>query len=159
MAGERVKRELNVKAAKAASAGREAEGKRIAAEGSAFPLVSPNDLRRTFATWCALAGMRPASIALLLGHRDSRMVERVYSVLRTRDLGRDLAGVFDGLQLPSVPVPGNTWVTDTSTQGRQMRQVRPKTKTASPSEKPSASVPRAGIEPATRGFSVLCSTN
>jgi integrase len=40
--------------------------------------VSPNDLRRTTATWLRQAGAPPHLIALVLGHADSRMVERVY---------------------------------------------------------------------------------
>lgn len=63
--------------------------------------VSPNDLRRTFATWCWQGGMHPSRIALLLGHRDSRMVERVYGVLDSATLGNEVAAVFGPLMLPS----------------------------------------------------------
>lgn len=45
--------------------------------------VSPNDLRRTCATWLRQAGVEPHLIAAVLGHADSRMVERVYGRLPT----------------------------------------------------------------------------
>ena len=43
-----------------------------------IPRCSPNDLRRTCATWLRAAGAPPHLIAPLMGHADSRMVERVY---------------------------------------------------------------------------------
>ena len=42
---------------------------------------SPNDLRRTCATWLRGMGLQPDLIAAVLGHRDTRMVERVYGRL------------------------------------------------------------------------------
>jgi len=45
--------------------------------------------------------MQTARIALLLGHRDARMVERVCDVMDNRTLGRDVAAVFKGMALPS----------------------------------------------------------
>lgn len=56
--------------------------------------VSPNDLRRTFATWCRQRGMPVDRIARLLGHCDSRLVERVYGQLGPADLGHDIARAF-----------------------------------------------------------------
>lgn len=48
--------------------------------------VTPNDLRRTFATWLRQRGVSPADIGLALGHTTSRMVERVYGRMGTEDL-------------------------------------------------------------------------
>src|SRR6266851_1717879 len=124
-----------------------------------IPHVSPNDLRRTFASWCWQGGMHPSRIALLLGHRDARMVERVYGVLDAGSLGGDVATVFNRLDLPSVSVPkaGSKWVTNNGQKLRQKRQVRRPTLSAS-EEIQQVQMPRGGIEPPTRGFSVLCST-
>ena len=40
--------------------------------------VSPNDLRRTFASWLKQASVDSFVVAQLLGHSSSRMVEMVY---------------------------------------------------------------------------------
>jgi integrase len=40
---------------------------------------SPNDLRRTCATWLRQDGAPPDLIAPVMGHVDTRMVERVYA--------------------------------------------------------------------------------
>lgn len=48
--------------------------------------ISPNDLRRTYATWLRTLGIEPHLLALALGHRDSRMVERVYGRLEPEAL-------------------------------------------------------------------------
>lgn len=52
---------------------------------------SPNDLRRTCATWLRAAGVSPELIAPAMGHADTRMVERVYGRLPVEDLRRRLA--------------------------------------------------------------------
>ncbi len=51
-----------------------------------IPRVTPNDLRRTHANWLRAAGVDLGSIADVLGHVDSRMVERVYGKLRPAQL-------------------------------------------------------------------------
>jgi integrase len=52
---------------------------------------SPNDLRWTCATWLRAAGASPELIAPVMGHADTRMVERVYGRLPVEDLRRRLA--------------------------------------------------------------------
>lgn len=42
------------------------------------PHASANDFRRTYSQWFRHAGVDPSIIAVTMGHRDSRMVERVY---------------------------------------------------------------------------------
>jgi len=56
-----------------------------------IPPCSPNDLRRTCATWLRAAGASPDLIAPVMGHADTRMVERVYGRLPVEDLRRRLA--------------------------------------------------------------------
>ena len=46
-----------------------------------MPRVSPNDLRRTFASWLKQRGVDSMVVARLLGHTTSRMVELVYGHL------------------------------------------------------------------------------
>jgi integrase len=48
--------------------------------------LSPNDLRRSYATWLRERGIEPNLLASALGHTDSRMVERVYGRLRPEAL-------------------------------------------------------------------------
>jgi integrase len=53
---------------------------------------SPNDLRRTTATLLRARGVEPQLIAPVLGHVDSRMVERVYGRLDPKQLAHLLDG-------------------------------------------------------------------
>jgi hypothetical protein len=101
--------------------------------------------------------MSPFEVSLLLGHADSRMVERIYSALKAEHVGKRLGKALARVKLPDVPVSasGDKWVPDTN--GR-VRQKRP-TEMSEPPEVRQLAVPRAGVEPATRGFSVPCSTN
>ena len=52
---------------------------------------SPDDLRRTCATWLRQDGAPPDLIAPVMGHADTRMVERVYGRLPLQDLEQRLA--------------------------------------------------------------------
>jgi len=91
--------------------------------------VSPNDLRRTCATWMKQEGVDSAVVAKLLGHTSSRMVYLVYGQLANETLARAVA------DLPAAPARA----------AKRAKAVR-------------SAVPRGGIEPPTRGFSVRCST-
>lgn len=53
----------------------------LACEKAKIAPVTPNDLRRTFASWLANAGVSPLVTARLMGHTSTRMVERVYARL------------------------------------------------------------------------------
>lgn len=64
---------------------------------SGIPPVSPNDLRRTFCTWLAEAGVAELTIARLMGHTNSAMVRRVYARIGTHAL----AAAVD--RLPGLP--------------------------------------------------------
>jgi integrase len=62
-----------------------------ACERAGIERCSPNDLRRTCAKWLRNAGATPDLIAPLMGHADTRMVERVYGWLTPAELGRRIA--------------------------------------------------------------------
>lgn len=69
-----------------------------ACKRAGIPPVSPNDLRRTFASWLANAGVSPLVTARLMGHTSTRMVERVYARLGVEiqaDAIAKLPGVYN----------------------------------------------------------------
>lgn len=55
--------------------------------------VSPNDLRRTFASWLKQQGTDSLVVAKLLGHSSTRMVELVYGHLSDRNLTDAIASL------------------------------------------------------------------
>jgi integrase len=120
-----------------------------ACERAGLAPVSPNDLRRTFASWLKQAGVDSAAVAKLLGHTSSRMVDLVYGHLT--DATRRAAVE----QLPRLG-PGDKRVID---EGGSRGPRRPKRKAAfsETPENAASEVPRGGIEPPTRGFSSLAS--
>lgn len=65
----------------------------LACTAAGVPRVTANDLRRTHANWLRAAGVDLGSIADVLGHVDSRMVERVYGKLRPEQLRDRVLGV------------------------------------------------------------------
>jgi hypothetical protein len=56
--------------------------------------VTPNDLRRTFATWLRIAGVTPDLIGASLRHTTSRMAELVYGRIGPADLERLIAARY-----------------------------------------------------------------
>jgi integrase len=54
--------------------------------------LSPNDLRRTLATWLVNAGVPLYLVAKLLRHADTRMVERVYGKASATSVGNLIDG-------------------------------------------------------------------
>ena len=121
-----------------------------ACERAKITPCSPNDLRRTFAKWMRNAGVPVELIAPAMGHADTRMVERVYGRLSADELAARFAAHFGS--------DCCTGATDRSesTGLAGLAGQRPEEKTQSFQE---YVVPRDGIEPPTRGFSVLCSTD
>jgi integrase len=111
---------------------------------------TPNDLRRTCATWLRQLGAPPDLIAPVMGHADTRMVERVYGRLPINDLTRRL-------QLAIGQTDCSTGATDCSDSGGFLALNAPtrddgNAKTPAVAE---AVVPRDRIELPTRGFSIL----
>jgi len=117
----------------------------VACKAARIRPVTPNDLRRTFASWLKQAGVDSMVVAKLLGHTTSRMVELVYAHLH------DPSKIEAVGTLPAMPETGSKWVTKQGQFLRQERQMRQ----PSPEESQELPVPRGGIEPPTRGFSVL----
>jgi len=137
-----------------------------ACERAGIPTCTPNDLRRTFAIWWRHHGVATHDIAALLGHRDSRMVERVYGRTDAQSLGRALerrlrlgaapspAQVCDVTQVEGEK-PCSAFVANASESGRNQTRQRESDVAFSPRNL----VSEDGIEPPTRGFSILCSTD
>jgi integrase len=72
-----------------------------------LPHLSPNDLRRTCATWLVEAGVPNSVVARYLGHADTRMVDRVYGRASPQALGRLMEEALSGC------------TTDVRTQGQK----------------------------------------
>ena len=88
--------------------------------------MSPNDLRRTFASWLEQRGEDSLVVARLLGHKSTAMVERVYGHLGDEQYRRAVE------RLPKPPVAGeggSKWVT---TPGRSQRRMTRMTKRPQP---------------------------
>lgn len=68
--------------------------------------ASCNDFRRTFATWCADAGIAEMTVVRWLGHSSSRMIRKVYQQL-SESRGREEVQRLDQLVAPrKAPVRG-----------------------------------------------------
>lgn len=79
------------------------------------PKVSPNDLRRTFASWLVQNGAPTLTVAALMGHSTTRMIEKVYGKLTAANLDAAMAvmparGVTDGVTtwVPNLGTPDHT---------------------------------------------------
>jgi hypothetical protein len=112
-------------------------------EAAAQAGLSPNALRRTHSTWLRAAGIDLGRIARQLRHK---MVFEVY--------GRMDAGATGTVMGAALASSGN-WC-DTGVPKRGPSRGR---SGRGALQKPRDSVPRDGIEPPTRGFSIPCSTN
>jgi integrase len=123
--------------------------------------ISSNDLRRTTATWMRAEGVPTDLIAAVLGHRDTRMIDRVYGRLPKEILAARIKGAVD---LAS----DNDCTTIVRKQGAsetQMAQMSHPQERAHKSKNPASTgvetgflgLPRDGVEPPARGFSVSLS--
>jgi integrase len=107
--------------------------------------VSPNDLRRTQATWLRCLGIEPSLIARQLRHKDTRMVERVYGRMPADAAGAALRARLGEPQIKPAK-RRDTGVSHGGVQGGPNGRIG--------RENPRFPVPRDGIEPPTRGFSI-----
>ena len=143
-----------------------------ACERAGIERCSPNDLRRTFASWQVEAGVPLFPIAQAMGHKDTRMLERVYG----RQTPEQLAGLMArAMGLPVSRAENcSSIVSATSGSAGSGGPGGPATDQAPPAhptpenvEAPGTLqsrgplmferdvVPGPGIEPGTRGFSGL----
>ncbi len=104
---------------------------------------TPNDLRRTIATWLRARGVAPSLIGPFLGHTDGRMVERVYGRLPPEELAAAISRQAGVSQRESTVRESGRRAGKVAKMGSEKSEKRRR--------KP---VPRVGIEPTTRGFSV-----
>lgn len=113
---------------------------------AALPTVTPNDLRRTAAHWLRHRGVEAGLVAQYLGHVDTRMVERVYGRLDTRELADAIGARVDSSGARTMRVlaaqPGDR--SDLSDAVERLEALLAAAK----------AVARDGIEPPTRGFSI-----
>ncbi len=133
---------------------------------------SPNDLRRTFASWQVEAGVPLFPIAQAMGHRDTRMLERVYGRQTPEQLAALMAramGLTQGVCSTVVTAPmesaGSGGPDGLTTDAAAHAGATPENSEAPRTSQSTGplmferdAVPGGGIEPPTRGFSVPCST-
>ncbi len=112
--------------------------------------ISPNDLRRTFASWMKQAGVDSRAVADLLGHSSTRMVDLVYGQMNLAAYRNAMAALPGGESLRERDSNG-TEVNALGGNGGNKRR-------AQPVETSLNLVLGPGIEPGTRGFSIRCST-
>ncbi len=117
---------------------------------------SPNDLRRSFASWLKQRGVDSAVVAKLLGHSSTKMVDLVYGRLDFDTLAGAVALLSDGGRAGQGRDKGGTNSSGASGHGGQDEQ---QVDRDFPSVSEETVVPQGGIEPPTRGFSVRCSTS
>jgi len=125
---------------------------REACQRAGIAPCSPNDLRRTFAVLLKTLGVPNDLIAPMMGHEDSRMVERVYGRLSTEALAQRVAATIDVSSDRSKYAADSDALIGLDALIGQER--RPEVADIADDV-----VPRGGIEPPTRGFSIHCSTN
>lgn len=99
-----VRRDLHLAAARANA--KAAELAKANGEQAPIPNVSPNDLRRTFGSWLVQAGVPLFTVAKLMGHASTRMVERVYGKLSTDNFNAAMA------LMPTFAVPAAKQLTE-----------------------------------------------
>jgi len=124
------------------------------------PRVTPNDLRRTFATWRKQRDVGSAVVAAMMGHSSTAMVDRVYGKLDAAGYRRAIARMPGGADVtapapaPNLHAGGTTIAQDRGEHGT----TAPKREIADSVEKSAMSasygVRAEGLEPSTSGLRV-----
>lgn len=78
----------------------------LACTQAGIEACSPNDLRQTYAKWMRLARVPAEIVAPTMGHRDTRMVERVYGRLVAGGIGALLSRTSP----TALPVSQTKWI-------------------------------------------------
>lgn len=91
-----------------------------AAKRAGLPRTTPNDLRRTHASWLIQTGVDQGLVSRVLGHRDQTMVHRVYGQMTPKQLAVSVQRqVNDGTkEAQSAFFAG---LTEEETSGKQLR--------------------------------------
>ena len=90
------------------------------------PRVTPNDLRRTFATWLKQRDVDSAVVAAMMGHSSTAMVDRVYGKLDEATYRRAI------IAIRAEPGPGVTVRRKSGTDGTSgQTSINPRTKNPS----------------------------
>lgn len=117
------------------------------------PRVTPNDLRRTFASWLIQAGVSNRIVAAMLGHSTTRMVDLIYGQLSDATLTEAIMKLPGGV--PPVCQTEPTSLAHGGTTGHTPSSPTIVNSVEESFVSAGCEVPRVGIEPTTRGFSVL----
>lgn len=120
-----------------------------ACERAKIPPCSPNDLRRTFATWMANMGVAENVLVAIMGHTSSKMIRKVYAKLQPEILSREMAKLT-GACTTGVPVMCPSETNMAAVSEASLTKV---------SEILMNPVLGPGIEPGTRGFSIRAPSN
>lgn len=115
--------------------------------------ISPNDLRRTYASWLVQAGVPLYVVARLLGHTSTRMVERVYGHLATSNYQDAIDAMSARAGWLAAATSCATGVQDTGARGATGETPETRGDGRIPKDLAEVVVPRDGVEPPTRGFS------
>lgn len=121
----------------------------IACEKAGIEPVSPNDLRRTFGHWMRGEGLAPSTVGAALGHKDGRMAERVYAKLDVTELAATMRRE-SGIR----PEPRSAECHNSVPQSPDLGALCAPGALSKVPKTSRDSVPRDGVEPPTRGFSV-----
>ena len=130
--------------------------KREECQRAAVAPFSLHALRHSFATWHLASGASWDDVARVMGHAGTAMLHKVYGHLGAEELRSRLAGAIEAVSpgTASRYLPGDAAHGAHSAHGAH---------TPEPARKPRnprvSLVPRDGIEPPTRGFSIPASTS
>jgi integrase len=120
-----------------------------ACELAGIDRVTPNDLRRTYASWLVNEGAPLKIVASLLGHKSTRMVDLVYGKVADATAAAWVNRTWDADGTTASQTRGAHGAPDSTAPPARAARIR-----AAPTRNRVSVVPGDGVEPPTRGFSV-----